>query len=115
LIIAVNAHHSIFDYRRVLSGNGILVMVGGSLSQIFQALLLGPLVSSLGNKKVYSFLAKMNQPDLVYLRDLLEARKIVPIIDRRYPLSNVTDAFRYREQGHARGKIIITLEGVRQT
>jgi len=59
------------------------------------------------------FIAKMNKKDLVLLKDLLEARKVIPIVDRRYPLSGVAEALRYREEGHAQGKVVITLEDSR--
>jgi len=55
-------------------------------------------------------IAKINQKDLVLLKDLIESEKIVPIIDRRYPLRGVAEAFRYLEEGHAQGKIVITVE-----
>ncbi len=112
LILGANAHHSIFDYRRVLSRNGIFVMAGGGLARILQAVSLGPLLSRIGNKKMRFFIAKMNGRDLRILKDLLEAGKIVPVIDRRYPLGEVADALRYREEGHAQGKVVITIRGV---
>jgi len=110
LIIAANAYHSIFDYRRALSQDGIYVMAGGGWTQILQAMLLGPLLSLIGGKKMRFFMAKINKKDLVLLKELLEAGKAVPIIDRRYPLSGVAEAIRYLEEGHARGKVVITLE-----
>ena len=110
LIIAANAHHSIFDYRRALGQDGIYVMVGGGWAQILQAMLLGPLLSLIGSKKMCFFMAKLDKTDLVLLKDFLAAGKIVPIIDRRYPLSDVAEALRYLEEGHARGKVVITLE-----
>jgi NADPH:quinone reductase-like Zn-dependent oxidoreductase len=110
LILGVNAHHSIFDYRRVLNPNGIYVAVGGSVAQIFQAMLLAPLLSRIGSKKTRFFIANINQQDLVFLKELLEAGKVVPVIDRRYPLSRVAEALRYLAQGHAQGKIVITVE-----
>ena len=110
LIIAANAHHSIFDYRRALGQDGIYVMVGGGWAQILQAMLLGPLLSLIGSKKMCFFMAKLDKTDLVLLKDFLAAGKIVPIIDRRYPLSDVAEALRYLEEGHARGKVVITFE-----
>jgi len=109
LIFAANAYHSIFDYRRALSQEGIYVMAGGGWNQILQLLLLGPLLSRMGSKKMCFFVAKINQKDLVLLKDLLETGKVVPIIDRRYPLSGVADAVRYLEEGHAQGKVVITV------
>jgi NADPH:quinone reductase-like Zn-dependent oxidoreductase len=110
LILAANAYHSIFDYRRALSQNGIYVMVGGGWIQILQTLLLGPLLSLIGSKKMRFFIAKIDKKDLVLLGNLLEAEKVVPIIARRYPLSDVAEAMRYLEEGHAQGKVVITVE-----
>src|SRR6266478_5957452 len=110
LILAANAHHSIFDYRGALSQGGIYVIVGGGLPQILQAMLLAPLLSRIGSKKTCFFIANINQKDLVSLKDLLEAGKVVPVIDRRYPLSDAAEALRYLEERHAQGKIVLTVE-----
>jgi len=110
LILGANAHHSVFDYRRALSPNGVCVLVGGSMARIFQSMLMAPLVSRMGRKKMRFFIANMNQKDLVFLKELLEAGKIVPVIDRRYPLSEAAEALRYLEERHARGKIVISVE-----
>jgi NADPH:quinone reductase-like Zn-dependent oxidoreductase len=110
LILGANAHHSLFAYRRALSRDGIYVLVGGGAVQIHQALLLGPLLSLIGSKKTCFFIANVNQKDLVFLKGLLEAGTVVPVIDRRYPLSDVVEALRYLEEGHARGKVVITFE-----
>jgi NADPH:quinone reductase-like Zn-dependent oxidoreductase len=115
LILAANAHRSIFDYRRALSQNGTYVMAGGGGVQALQALLLGPLLSWIGSKKARFFIAKIDQKDLVLLKDLLEAGKIVPIIDRRYPLSGAAEALRYLAEGHAQGKIVLTVEHSNET
>jgi NADPH:quinone reductase-like Zn-dependent oxidoreductase len=109
LIFGANAHHSIFDYRRALSRDGIFVLVGGSLARMIQTISLRPLLSLIGNKKIRFFIAKVNGTDLRLLKDLLEAGKIVPVIDRRYPLAEVAEALRYREEGHAQGKVVITI------
>jgi len=110
LILAANAYHSIFDYRRALSQDGIYVMVGGGEVQILQAMFLGPLLSLMGSKKACICMAKINRMDLVLLKDLLEAGKVVPVIDRRYPLREVAEALRYLEEGHAQGKVTISVE-----
>ena len=78
--------------------------------QILQTMLLGPLLSLMGRRKMRFFIAKINQKKLVLLKDLIETGKVVPIIDRRYPLSGVAEAFRYLEEGHAQGKVVITVE-----
>jgi len=80
------------------------------LARIFQAMLLAPLLSLIGSKKTRFFIANINQKDLVFLKDLLEAGKVVPVIDRRYPLSDAAEAIRYLEEGHAQGKVVITVE-----
>ncbi len=115
LILAANAYHSIFDYQRALNPKGIYVMAGGGWSQILQGMLLAPLLSLIGRKKMRFFMAKIIQKDLVLLSDLLAAGKIVPVIDRRYPLSDVAEALRYLEEGHARGKVVITVEHSKDT
>jgi NADPH:quinone reductase-like Zn-dependent oxidoreductase len=116
LIIGANAHHSIFDYRRALGQNGIYVMAGGGgWAQILQGMLVGPLLSMIGSKKLRFFMANVNNKDLVLLKDLLAARKVVPVIDRRYPLSEAVEAVRYLEKGHAGGKVIITVEHNNET
>jgi len=109
LILAANGYHPILDYRRALSPNGICVVVGGSVAQLAQALLLGPLISRTGSRKMGAMVAKINQRDLVFLKELLEAGKIRPVMDRRYPFSEVREAFRYFGEGHARGKVVITM------
>jgi NADPH:quinone reductase-like Zn-dependent oxidoreductase len=109
LILGANAHHSIFDYRRALSQSGIFVLVGGGLARMLQAISLRPLLSLIGNKKMRFFIAKISGPDLLFLKDLLEAGRVVPVIDRRYSLGEVAEALRYREDGHAQGKIVITI------
>jgi NADPH:quinone reductase-like Zn-dependent oxidoreductase len=110
LILAANGYHPILDYKRALSPTGMYVMAGGSMAQIFQAMLLGPWISMTGSKKMGGLSARPNQKDLVFMKELLEAGKVVPVIDRRYTLSEVADALRYLEEGHARGKVVITVE-----
>ena len=111
LILDVVAYRSIFEYKRALSPKGIYVFVGGSTAAIFQALLLGPLISMTGSKKMGIVMWKPNKKeDLVFLKELFEAGKVVPVIDRCYPLNEVPEAFRYLEEGHAQGKVVITLE-----
>jgi NADPH:quinone reductase-like Zn-dependent oxidoreductase len=92
LILDVVVHRWIFDYMRALNPDGICVFVGGSMNRVFLNMLLG-------NKK----------EDLDYLRKLFEAGKVKPVIERRYPLSKVPEAFRYLEDGHVKGKLVITV------
>jgi NADPH:quinone reductase-like Zn-dependent oxidoreductase len=109
LILAANGYHSISDYQRALSPKGIYVMTGGSGAQLFQAMLQGPWISMTGSKTMSNMLVKPNKNDLVFMKALLEAGKVQPVIDRRYPLRAVPDALRYLEEGHARGKVVITI------
>lgn len=117
LILAANGYHPLLDYKRALSPGGIYVCTGGSMAQIFKSLLLGPLISMTGSlpggptgKKMGNAAMKSNKKDLVFMKDLLEAGKVVPVIDRRYPLTDVAEALRYLGEGHARGKVVITVE-----
>jgi len=112
LIFAANGYHPISAYQRALSRQGVYVCAGGSMPQFFQAMLLGSWMSKNGGKKLGSMgIAKVNQEDLVHLGELLEAGKIVPVIDRSYPLSEITEAFRYVEGIHLQGKVVIIVEG----
>jgi NADPH:quinone reductase-like Zn-dependent oxidoreductase len=110
LILAVNGYHPLSDYRRALRPEGIYVATGGSMAQSLQATMIGPIISMTGSKKMGGMLVKPKQNDLVFLKDLLETGKVVPVIDRCYPLSEVTDAFRYISEGHAQGKVVIVVE-----
>jgi len=86
-------------------------MVGGSGAAILQAFILGPLISMTGSKKMGMVMWKPNnQEDLAILKELIEASKVAPVIDIYYPLSEVPEARRYLEGGHARGKLVITVE-----
>jgi NADPH:quinone reductase-like Zn-dependent oxidoreductase len=109
LIIAANGYQSILDYKRALSPKGIYVMTGGAGAQMFQAMLMGPWISMMGAKKMGNLSVIPNQADLIVLKNLIETKKIAPVIDRRYKLSEVPDAIRYLEEGHARGKVVINV------
>jgi NADPH:quinone reductase-like Zn-dependent oxidoreductase len=109
LIIAANGYHSLFDYRRALKPNGRYVVLGGSMGQIFQGMLLAPALSWFGNKKMRGLMTNPNQKDLIFLKELVETRKVVPVIDRSYPLEKIVEAFRYLLEGHPRGKVVITI------
>ncbi|MEO8168352.1 MAG: NAD(P)-dependent alcohol dehydrogenase [bacterium] len=110
LILGANGYHSLSAYKRALTPRGIYVMAGGSMAQIFEAMLLGSWMSKTGGKKMGGVSAKLNQEDLTFLKGLLETGKVVPVIDRRYPLSETAEALRYLGEGHARGKVVITVE-----
>jgi len=108
LILAVNGDRSIWDYRRALNRNSAYIMTGGSNRQLLQSLLYGPLLS-LGNQKFGNLLTRPSQPDLLFLKDLIERGKVTPVIERRYELREVPEAIRHVEEGHARGKVVVTV------
>jgi len=111
LILAINGYHSLFAYKRALNPQGIYVCGGGTLGQILQAMLFRSFVSRKGGKQMRLMgRAKVIQEDLVFLAELLEEGKIVSVIDRSYPLGEIVEAFRYVEDTHAQGKVVITVE-----
>jgi NADPH:quinone reductase-like Zn-dependent oxidoreductase len=110
LILDIAAQRSVLRYRRSLSPTGSYVLIAGSLGGFFQAALLGGLISLMGTKRMGVFMWSPNKrEDLEFLRDLLESREVKPLIDSRYPLSDVPDGLRFLEAGRARGKVIITI------
>ena len=111
LILDIAANRSVLDYKRALRPQGICVVAGFStISHMFRSMLLGLWASRTGSKKIGQMeTAKPNQKDLVFVKELLEAGKVVPVIDRTYPLSEVPEAIRYLEAGHAKGKVVITV------
>jgi len=109
LILDVVAYRSIFDYKRALSPKGSYVFVGGSMAAFFQVVFLGPWISMTGSKKMGILMHKPNTSDLDFMKELFEAGKVVPVLDRRYPLSEVPEALRYLGEGHVRGKVVITM------
>jgi len=109
LILAVNGYHPISAYKRALAPKGMYMMAGGSVAQIFQGMLLGKQMSESNGRNLGAVTAKINQKDLGILKELLEAGKITPVIDRCYPFSEAREALRYLGEGHASGKIVITM------
>ena len=113
LILDSVGNHSLSACRRALTAAGTLVLVGGPdkgrwigpLTGMLKAVVLSRFVS----QKLLPFLAKRSQADLAVLKELLETGKVTPVIDRRYPLSEVPEAIRYLEEGHAQGKVVITM------
>ncbi len=111
LILDTVARRSIFDYRRVMAPDGLYVLVGGSRYAIFQAILLGPLVSIASKKKMGINPWKVNhKEDLRFLLDLNEKGKLLPVIDRRISLSEVPEALGDLSKGLVNGKVVITVE-----
>ena len=107
LILDVVVYRSIFDYKRALSPKGIFVMIGGSIPRVFLIALTAPLITR--SKKLVILAHKPNSKDLIFMNDLFEAGKVAPVIDRRYPLSEVAEALRYFGKGHVQGKVVITV------
>ena len=105
LIFDIVANRSISDYLRALGPKGNYVACAFNPSSLF----LGPLLSKRGSKQVSSLIHKPNYQDQVFMKELLEAGKVAPIIDRRYPLSEVPKALRHLEQEHPQGKVVITV------
>ncbi|HJR80157.1 MAG TPA: NAD(P)-dependent alcohol dehydrogenase [Anaerolineales bacterium] len=110
LILDVIAHRSVFAYRRALRPGGTYFVVGGSVATLLQVLLLGPWIRRTTGRNLRLLFVPQNRKDLLAITELCEAGKIVPVIDRRYPLSEVPEALRYVGEGHAKGKVVITLE-----
>jgi NADPH:quinone reductase-like Zn-dependent oxidoreductase len=114
MIVDVVGSHSLSDYRRVMTPQGVLVMVGGPSYDPFLGPLLGSIkaaiVAPFVSQKMGFFLADLNQTDLNFLAQLAAAGKLTSVIDRRYPFSDTPNALRYLEEGHARGKIVITMD-----
>ena len=109
LILAVNGYHPISDYLRVLSPEGTYVVAGGSMLQLIQAGPRGRQVSKTGSQKIYVASPVRNQKDLALMKQLLESGKVVPVIDGCYPLGKTAEAFRYFEERHAQGKVVIAV------
>ena len=108
-------NHSLADCRKVLTPNGRYIMIGGGgpndgnwigpFGRVIHAVLMSPFIS----QKMGMIMAELNKKDLTILGDLMQSGKVTPVIDRTYPLSQIAEAIRYLEQGHARGKVIITV------
>jgi NADPH:quinone reductase-like Zn-dependent oxidoreductase len=110
LILDVVADRSVFAYRRALKPNGRYFMVGGSVATLFQILLLGPWMRRATGKDIRVLGVQRSQHDLLAIAELCATDTIVPVIDRRYPLSEVPEALRYLGEGHAKGKVVITVD-----
>jgi NADPH:quinone reductase-like Zn-dependent oxidoreductase len=113
LIIDNVGNHSLSELRHVLKPMGTYVMIGGPAGQwvdplprMLSALVVSPFVS----QPMRFFIAELNAKDLTFLGDLMQAGKVTPVVDRRYPLRDVAAAMQYLEAGHARGKVVITMD-----
>jgi NADPH:quinone reductase-like Zn-dependent oxidoreductase len=108
IVLGINGNYPLLSYRKSLSGNGIYVMIGGSLQQIFKSLVFGWFLS-LGSRKMKSLAAKADNYDLKYVADLVEKRIIRTVTDRFYTLEKGPEAMEYLSQGHTTGKVIIRI------
>ena len=110
MVLDVVAHRSVFAYKRALRPNGSYFMIGGSVATLFQILLLGPWIRRTRGKKLGILVVPQNRKDLIAITELCQAGKIHPVIDKRYPLTEVPEALRYVAEGNAKGKVVITVE-----
>ncbi|MGD1839747.1 MAG: NAD(P)-dependent alcohol dehydrogenase [Thermonemataceae bacterium] len=108
LIVAINGNYPLLGYKRILSPNGVYIMVGGTLTQIFKSILFGWLLS-FGGKKMKILSGKTDPENLDYVAKLLENGEIRAVIGKRYSLDNAVEAFNYLGKGHAQGKVIINI------
>lgn len=109
LIFAANGNRTLANFRRVLTPDGLCVIAGGSMRQIFRGMLFGSLVTMGSRQKITNIAAQSDAQDLAYLAELLEAGKVRPVIDRCYPLSDTADALRYLGDTHPSGKVVIQI------
>jgi len=108
-ILDVVAHRSVFAYKRALRPDGTYYFVGGSVGVLFQILLLGPWIRRTSGRNIRLLTVQPNRNDMISIAELCEAGKIIPVIDRSYPLKETPEALRYVEEGRAKGKVIITV------
>ena len=110
LIFDLVANHSLLACGRVLNSGGICVVAGAKNAwRLLTRAIAAPILSRFGSQRFVVFIAKLKQADLTILGELMAAGKVTPVIDKRYRLSEVPEAIRYLEQGHARGKVVITV------
>jgi NADPH:quinone reductase-like Zn-dependent oxidoreductase len=110
-VLDVAGNRTLSAYRRALTATGTLVLIGAGRGQWIGPMvrpLRAVLLSRLVRQRLTTFVANPNRPDLIALTELIEAGKVMPVVDRVYPLSETADAMRYLQTGHARGKIIVT-------
>ena len=113
LIVDLIGNRGLSNLRRVLTSNGRLVIIGGPrgnwigpMTGALKAYLMSPFV----DQEMGMMMARLTQQDLVALGELVKAGKLTPVIDRTYPMSELPEAIAYLEQGHARGKVVISVE-----
>jgi NADPH:quinone reductase-like Zn-dependent oxidoreductase len=108
-IVDVDAHHSLLDLRRALKPGGVYDTLGGSDARLIQAVAVGPVASLASGKKMGLMLwwKPFHKPDVATLKQLIAAGAVKPRIDRTFPLTEVVEALRYVDDGHARGKVVV--------
>lgn len=109
VIFCINGYYPIGDFKRVLAPNGIYAMAGGGNKLLLEAMFLAPLHSMFGKKKMQLVASKPDKGRLTAVKDLIEAGKLRPVIEKSYPLRETAEAIRYVETGHARGKVVIRI------
>ena len=109
LILDLIAYRSVFAYQRALKPNGNYFVAGGSAFTMLQILLLGPWIRRTTSKNIRVLMVQTDSKELVYITELIEARKLVTVIDKRYSFSETPEALRYLGEGHAKGKVVITV------
>jgi NADPH:quinone reductase-like Zn-dependent oxidoreductase len=109
-ILDLIAYRSAFAYARALKPNGSYYAVGGSIATFLQFFLFGPWIRRTSGKHVRLLAVQRNRKDLESITELCVSGKIVPVIDKVYRLSQVPEALRYMGEGHAKGKVVITVD-----
>jgi NADPH:quinone reductase-like Zn-dependent oxidoreductase len=109
LILDAGAHKSVFASRRALASGGRYVLVGGALGPTVQAMVLGPLISRLGTRRISGFTVKPNRADLGVVAELVASDDVDPLVDRQCTLEEVSEAIAYLEAGRATGKVVISI------
>ena len=109
LVVVVNGHRPIRQYRRALQPSGTCVLVGGSISQVLRGLLVARFTSRSGPRRLRTFIMRPNPEDLGLLRGLMDGGQVKPVLDRSFPLPDVAQALQYLRDGHVRGKVAVTV------
>jgi len=110
LILDVIAYRSVLAYTRALAPNGTYFFVGGSVALLFPILFLGPLIRRITGRNIKLLVVQTDAKDLMSIAELIQAGKVTTAIDKRFPLSEAAEALRYLGEGHAKGKVVITVE-----
>jgi NADPH:quinone reductase-like Zn-dependent oxidoreductase len=116
LILATAGYRPLRDYHRALTPAGRYVATGGTMTgpkgmaQVFEPMFLGWWITRKDKKRIVTLTLNINQKDLMFMKELIEAGKVKPVVDRQYPFSEVAEALRYYGEGHSRGKVLITIQ-----